>query len=153
MNKGFTLIELLVVVLIIGILSSVALPSYTKSVEKARLSEALVNSKAILDSARRYVDMYPEDGGVALTKDKIADVELKGGSWSGSTYTTKLFTYTLGNAPDGTDKTVVTVVRKQNGTTLYEFTVNEKNKKTLKNTSTAIQANINALLTELNPPS
>ena len=54
MKKGFTLIELLVVVLIIGILSSIALPQYTNAVEKARMSEAL----SIIGSLKTGIDAY-----------------------------------------------------------------------------------------------
>ena len=54
MKKGFTLIELLVVVLIIGILSSIALPQYTKAVEKARMSEALT----MIGSLKTGIDAY-----------------------------------------------------------------------------------------------
>ena len=51
---GFTLIELLAVVLIIGILTSVALPKYRRTIERAASTEALVDLRALFDSAKRY---------------------------------------------------------------------------------------------------
>ena len=55
MKKGFTLIELLVVVLIIGVLSSVALPQYTKAVERARAAEAVMDMGVLTQAVDRWV--------------------------------------------------------------------------------------------------
>ena len=94
--KGFTLIELLVVVMIIGILSSIALPQYEMVVEKSRATEAVINAKAIRDAIQRHMQEFPEDEEVGVSSfDQIADVQLKGGTVSGDTFTTRDFEYKL----------------------------------------------------------
>ncbi len=49
-KKGFTLTEILTVVVIIGVLTSIALPQYARSVERSRATEAMSVIKALNDS-------------------------------------------------------------------------------------------------------
>ena len=96
-RQGFTLIELLVVVLIIGILSSVALPQYTKSVEKARLAEVLTNIKTIQNNFQMFRLENPSPSNTCL-KDMGGAGELTGGEWVSSEncmYQTKNFRYDI----------------------------------------------------------
>jgi len=48
--KGFTLLELMIVIVVVGILMSIALPSYTEHIRKGRRSDAM---SALLDVANR----------------------------------------------------------------------------------------------------
>ena len=53
-KKAFTLLELLVVVLIIGILTTIAVPIFNIAVEKSRAADAITNIKSI----SKAVDVY-----------------------------------------------------------------------------------------------
>ena len=53
-KKGFTLIELLVVVLIIGILASIAVPQYRRSVWKAKAANMLALARKMVQAEEMY---------------------------------------------------------------------------------------------------
>jgi prepilin-type N-terminal cleavage/methylation domain-containing protein len=60
-SNGFTLIELMIVVAIIGILASIAIPSFLRLQARARQSEAATNLKSLFTSMRTQQRKPPTD--------------------------------------------------------------------------------------------
>ncbi len=71
-NGGFTLIELLVVIIIIGILSAIALPSFLNQANKAKQSEA----KTYIGSINRAQQAYFMENNTMATNDRFAQLGL-----------------------------------------------------------------------------
>lgn len=66
-DEGFTLIELLVVIIIIGILSAIALPSFLSQANKAKLTEA----KTTLSGATTEQKVLYNDGGTFAAEENF----------------------------------------------------------------------------------
>ncbi len=78
-KQAFTLIELLVVVLIIGILAAVAMPQYTKAVEKSRGAQALTLVNSMAQALQTY---YMANGSYPTSFEEL-DIDVPAG-WTGS---------------------------------------------------------------------
>ncbi|MBQ7908196.1 MAG: prepilin-type N-terminal cleavage/methylation domain-containing protein [Elusimicrobiaceae bacterium] len=85
MKKGFTLIELLVVVLIIGILSSIALPQYQKAVARTKV----VKGFAVLDAITKAQEVYYLANGEYTTDMEELDIVVPYTSKEGTEYNMK----------------------------------------------------------------
>ena len=90
-NAGFTLIELLVVIIIVGILSAIALPTFLDQASKARESEAKTN----LGALNRGQQAYRLENGEFASSISDLDVGIQN----------DIYSYKLGKKNSGSDVT------------------------------------------------
>ncbi|HCF25811.1 MAG TPA: hypothetical protein DEV81_00990 [Cyanobacteria bacterium UBA11049] len=65
-NRGFSLIEILVIVVIIGILSAIAIPSFLATMDRTKLDLAVAQVRGALQEAQRQAIRHSEPCTVSL---------------------------------------------------------------------------------------
>ncbi len=116
-QKGFTLVEIMIVVAIIGILASIAIPSYTDYVKRGKAAEAtstLADIKSRMEQCFQDRKDYSHASCTALC---VAPAD------------SKYFTYSCAGTTTETYTLTATAVAGQ-GVDNFSFTVNQDNAKT-----------------------
>ena len=107
-EKGFTLVELMIVIVIVGILSSVALPNFLSQTDKAKGTEATTKLSALLKEAQ--AEALSDTAANAVTFMNTANT----GSVAVATATGD-WTYTMASGSAATDDIVATATPKATG--------------------------------------
>ena len=88
-SRGFTLVELMIVVAIIGVLSTVAIPSFMKYIRRSKTTEATMNIRKMYDGAVSYYEAeHATSSGAIVAKqfpDTVATAQPSMGTCCGST--------------------------------------------------------------------
>lgn len=70
-NSGFSLVELTIVVLVLGVLSTFAVPRYLRVVERTKASEAFAYLAEVSSSQARYNAQHGEYASVLMDLDVV----------------------------------------------------------------------------------
>jgi prepilin-type N-terminal cleavage/methylation domain-containing protein len=98
--KGFTLIELLIVLVIVGVLATLGVSQYGRTVERSRQAEATSILGAMRGAQLRFA--AENSGNYANTTIANLDIELRDSNNDG-TGEGKFFNYTVPGAPSDAD--------------------------------------------------
>jgi prepilin-type N-terminal cleavage/methylation domain-containing protein len=72
-TAGFTLIELMIVVAIIGVLATVAIPSFMKYIRRSKTTEATMNVRHMYDGAVSYYEAEHASASGAILAKQFPD--------------------------------------------------------------------------------
>ena len=122
-RAGFTLVELIIVVIIIGILAAIAVPQYSKTMERSRIAEA----SAVLGALRGAQLRYKLENTNYATDYTRLDIDLPNYDSSAGSPNGKFFTYNVANAAEGiTATTIATAQRKSSEYGQYILNINDQ---------------------------